>query len=98
MIYQSTAEYVNSAQSLQDKIARIDAVITLLLDNMAVAAAGNAEFKEYSLDDGQTRIRAVYNTIVDIERSIYSFERLKQLYINQLNGRITRLIDGRNFN
>lgn len=96
MIYNSAGVYVESAASIQEKIVRIDQVISaltiLLIDNSSAAL-----YKEYQLDDGQTKIRSVYNTPVDIGNSIRNMEQLKQMYINKLNGRTFRLVDGRNF-
>lgn len=95
--YDSSGVYIESGSSLSEKITRIDQVISaltvLLIDN-----AASANYKEYQLDDGQTKIRTVYSSPSDIQSSILAMERLKQNYINQLNGRVFRLRDARNFN
>lgn len=87
--------YVASASSLQAKITRIDSIITAL-EVMAVDAAATGNFEEYSLDDGQTKIRTVYRNMTDVEAAIEGFTKLKNKYINQLNGRGARLVDQRN--
>lgn len=96
MIYDSAAIYIDSAQTLEDKITRIDAVINAL-QTSALKAAETGNISEYSLDDGQTKIKTAYRDVVQVASSISAFERIKQTYINQLNGRVMRLMDQKNF-
>lgn len=97
MVYFDSADlYIEGATSLRDKITRIDAVIDALLTT-ATKAAANDNISEYSLNDGQTQIRTAYKGADQVFQSIAAFERLKQIYVNRLNGRSFRLIDGKNF-
>jgi len=96
MIYDSAAIYIDNAQTLEDKITRIDAVINALQIS-ALKAAETGNISEYSLDDGQTKIKTAYRDVVQVASSISAFERIKQTYINQLNGRVMRLMDQKNF-
>ena len=97
MVYfDSASVYIEGATSLRDKITRIDAVIEALLVT-ATSAAANDNISEYSLNDGQTQIRTAYKGTDQIFESINAFERLKQIYVNRLNGRSFRLVDGKNF-
>jgi hypothetical protein len=97
MVQYSSAEvYVSSATTIKEKIVRINAVIDALLTS-ALTAAANGHVKEYSLDDGQTKISTSYNSAKDVHDSIAAFERIKQYYLNQLNGRVIRLVDSKNF-
>lgn len=96
IIYDSAAIYIEIATTLKDKIAKIDAVITAL-ETSALTAAGKGAIQEYSLDDGQTKIRTVYRNAKEVADSISAFETIRQRYINQLNGRMTRLVDSKNF-
>lgn len=94
--FDSSSIYIDSATSLRAKIARIDAVIDALF-TVASTAAANGDISEYSLDDGQTKIRTVYKTAADVMSSIQVFETQRQTYINRLNGRSFRLMDSKNF-
>ena len=94
--YSSAFTYIDSATSLKDKICRIDAIIDALM-NTALSAAATDSFSEYVLDDGQTKIRATYKGTEAIFNSINTLERTKQLYVNRLNGRVFRLVDGQSF-
>jgi len=96
VIYDSAYIYIDSATSLKDKICKIDAIITALMAT-ALASATTDNFTEYVLDDGQTKIRATYKGTDAIFRSINVLERTKQIYINQLNGRVIRLVPGKSF-
>lgn len=96
VIYDSAAGYIESATTIEGRITAIEAIITALLTTAANAAA-NEYITEYSLDDGQTKIRTAYRGTAAIMASIKSFESLKQYYMNKVNGRVFRLVDGKNF-
>lgn len=96
MYYESADIYINEATSLRDKIKRIDDIITAL-ETSALKAASTGNINEYSLDDGQTKIRTVYRNAAEVAHSITAFETIKQRYLNQLLGRGVRLMDGKNF-
>lgn len=96
MIIITPIEYVESAESLRDKISRIDTIINSLF-NAAVKAAETGNYEEYNLDDGQTKIRARYKDGAAINASIQAFENMRTMYINRLNGREMRLVDSKNF-
>lgn len=59
----------------------------------ALAAADGEDTAEYMLDDGQTKIRASSRSLFDIQKSIVSYEALKQIYANRYNGYVTHLVD-----
>lgn len=92
MEYSDCIAYLATAQSNKDKIAKIDALI-VALEDAAVKAAVNEDVTEYSLDDGQTKIKKVFRGGVNIARAINDFERIRQRYINRLNGYGVQLID-----
>jgi len=97
MIYYDSADiYIESATSTRDKIIRIKAIITAL-ENSALKAAANGNISEYSLDDGQTKIRTAYRNPAEVANSITAFDTILQRYINKLNPRIVRLVDHKNF-
>ena len=94
--YESEQFYIESANSLRARITRIDAIITAL-ETTALRAAATGDLTEYSLDDGQTKIRTVYSTVESIIKAIKGFEQLRQMYIQRLTGRVVRLVDGKSF-
>lgn len=94
--YDSCGVYVQSQTTLAAKIAAIDAIIAAL-ENSALLAAGSEGVSEYQLNDGQTIIKQVYRGTAGISRAITDFETIKQRYINQLQGRMVRLVDSKNF-
>jgi len=96
VIYDSSLVYIQSATTIVGKIAKIDAIISALEDT-AIKSAVNEHITEYSLDDGQSKIRTIYRGTAAVLKSIQAFEQLKQMYVNRLNGRVTRLVDGKNF-
>lgn len=96
VIYDSAQIYIDSATSLKEKVARIDVIIDALLTTATKAAAGD-NISEYSLNDGQTQIRTTYKGADQVFESIRTFERLRQMYINRMNGHSFRLVDSKNF-
>jgi len=94
--YDSCGIYVQSKTTLLDKIAAIDAIIDML-ESTALTMAGNDNIQEYSLNDGQTIIKTIYKGSVGIASAIDDFERIRQRYVNRLNGRMHRAVDGKNF-
>lgn len=95
-IYDSAAIYLQTATSLTDKIAKIDAIIDALFV-AATTASSTDNITEYSLDDGQTKIRTVYRGSAGVFTAIRGFETMRNYYTNQLNGRMVRLVDSKNF-
>lgn len=96
VIYSTAGIYIASKSSIREKITAIDNIINLLLAE-AANSAGTESVSEYSLDDGQSKIRTLYRGSAGVMAAIASFERLKNYYVNQLNGRVVRLSDKTNF-
>lgn len=95
VVYDSAQKYIASAASNLEKITKIDEVIDALLATM-LTAAESGHIEEYQLNDGQTTIRTKYKDVQAIEASIYALERMKQIYVNRINGRSFRLVDEKN--
>lgn len=96
VVYESCAIYVESAKTLQDRLARIDAVL-LALEDTALRSAGNEDISNYLLDNGQTKIQAMYRDSASLAKAILAFEQIRERIIAKLNkSRCTRLVDQRN--
>tara|TARA_R110001632_G_scaffold183114_7_gene303223 strand:- start:596 stop:901 length:306 start_codon:yes stop_codon:yes gene_type:complete len=93
--YSSASKYIESATSLCDKITKLDAVLDALMTTVLDAASTDS-ITEYQLDDGQTKIKTIYKGAAGVLASINALERVKQIYVNRLNGRSFRMIDSRN--
>jgi len=96
VVFDSTYEYVSSCSSLQEKVRRLDVIILALMDSALKAAFAEGK-KEYWLDDGQIRTKIVRMSVEEMSNSILAMEKMKQMYLNQLNRRQVRLVDSRNF-
>jgi hypothetical protein len=95
-VYYSASDYVAEAESYQEKITRIDNVISVM-ESTLLKAAETGHISEYSLDDTQTKIKTVYRSPDEVLKSIRALESLKTLYKNRINGRTIRLVDSKNF-
>lgn len=78
-------------QTARDRVATINTIIDGLLAAQ-IAIAVDPTKQEYSLDDGQTKIRVVYKDLAAVASAIIVWERTKQMYLNQYNGRMSRLV------
>ena len=98
VIFQSISEFVNSGNFTnrkdlyRDRIRKIDLVIDGLLTN-ALDAASTNNIEEFSLNDGQTVIKTIYNGADDVFKSITVAEKLRTFYQNMITGHATRMID-----
>ena len=96
--FSSTKQYILSANSIADKIIAIDKVIEAMFLLMLEPEVIEKQYiSEYSLDDGQTKIKTVYRDLVEINNAIIALEKELERMYNKLNGRMVRLTDGKNF-
>jgi len=94
----SIPAYLESKTKLLDRIQAIDVLIDnaiLLMGTTVSGPAGN--ISSYELDDSQVRIKTGYRSMQEVEEGIRSLERMKQMYVNRLNGRAVVLQDKRTF-
>jgi len=97
IVYETCGLYVVAQKTIEDKIAAIDAVIDALIASSLDMAAKDS-IQEYSLNDGQTIIKTIYKGSVGIASAIRDFQRIRNVYVNQLNGgRMVRLVDSKAF-
>lgn len=91
--YMTISEYFESKSKLIGKIATYD----LLIEGMERAileATVSGNLTDYELDDGQMKVRARYRSITDMSNAMTGLMKLRQMYINQLNGRTVVLRGG----
>lgn len=91
--YDSCALYISSTQDPRERIKKIDLIIDMLMTT-GLSSAENADVNEYSLDDGQSKIKTVFNSPDKVISAINGFEKIRNIYINRINGRVTRLVPG----
>ncbi len=98
--YDSCSIFINSSTELQARITNIRLVMAALRAQRLAAALdpSMANIQEYQLDDGQSKIKTVYRSLSEINTAMHVLERELQDCYNQLNGRITRNVDGKNIN
>lgn len=87
------AEYIMNSSGIVDRYNRICLVITAL-ENQAILMASNAGVEEYSLDDGQTKIKTAYRSPEMVAKAINAFDAIRNRLHAQMTGtRIIRLSD-----
>lgn len=90
--FENITLYIETATCLKDKIIKLDAIIAALED-AALKGAETQDIDEYWLDDGQTKIKNVFRDPNAIFQAILNYDKMRQIYINRLNGRGMRLVD-----
>ena len=97
--YESCTSYISSATSIKEKIAKIDEIISAMLDASLVAAESNGDIQAYELDTGQSRINTTYKSMADLSLGIEKYKKLRDMYYAELQnrgGRVTRLMGSQN--
>jgi hypothetical protein len=89
-------QYLRTKSDIRAKIMAIDAIIIAMQEAMLEAGKGS-NITQYSLNDGQTVISATNRSVKDIVDAITGLEALRAMYVKQIKGGITRLVDGKNF-
>lgn len=79
------SEYIQSKDSLDAKIASIEALIDAMLLN-TIDTIGDSGTMAYSLDDGQVKISTQFRSTIDITKGVKSLETLLNMYINRRDG------------
>lgn len=96
--YDTILNYIDCSTGVNDEIARIDAIITALMDAELNSAINSGDIEEYSLDDGQTKVKTVIRDPEKITKSIAALERRKNHIINSnCIGRVVKLRDKDSF-
>lgn len=93
-VYFTCIDYIRCASNTKEKIERINAIIEALEDSMLEGAL-KANIEEYSIDDGQTKIKTVFRDVNQIEDAITALTRRKNKLINSCIGFRYGLQDGK---
>lgn len=93
------SEYISLKPDYSSRIAAIEQLIDKMLLSIAEQSGGGSlsGISEYQLDDGQIKIKTSYHSIAQVEAGINSLERLKNIYVNRMQGRFTILRDVNSF-
>lgn len=92
------AGYIVGKSTLATKIDAIEAIEAAMLANiLALELGGTAVQAMYELDDGQIRIKTGFQTVKELVAGLDALRRVKNIYINQFNGRTFVLQDKRTF-
>jgi len=100
IVYTSIPAILSSATGLQ---AQIDLIDTILVGMLLAINTANASghFESYKLDTGQTKNEVTYRSLGDLQKAYNDMFKTRQMVTAQLNnnrqGRIVRLVDGKNF-
>jgi hypothetical protein len=100
IVYTSISQYLETADSIKAKIDRLDTIILSMMDALARGVL-NGEKGGYRFEDSQVKIETEYRDQNAMVKTIEALERLKEMYRvimeKNANGRMTRLVDSKNF-
>ena len=80
------SQYIECKTTILDKINAINSMLDAL-ELKILDVTATSEFDEYSLDDGQMKVRTKYKSVDDVLAGLKALETLKQRYVNKYNGR-----------
>ena len=90
--FDTPRDYIENANSLKDKIRRIDQIIeSLMLSAADPSGSGNVE--EYSYNDGQTIVKSIYRSPKQMTEGIMAWQNIRSYYQRKLEGGVIRLQD-----
>lgn len=89
----SVESYIECKSTVADKIKAINVLIDKF-ELKLLEVGDSVSYDEYQLDDGQMKVRTKYRSANDVLNAINNLEKLKQRYVNRLNGRVTVLRSG----
>lgn len=91
--YMTIPQYIECKSKLIGKVATYD----ILIESMEAAlleATVSGHLAEYEIDDSMMRVRTRYRSITDMGNALNGLIRIRQYYINKINGRVTVLRGG----
>ena len=91
--FTSISQFFDCASKLIGKIATYDALIEAF-EKSILEATVSGQLLQYELDDSQTKLRVQYRNMNDMVSAMNGLIKLRQMYINQHNGRTTVLRGG----
>ena len=89
----TVSSYIECGQTYREKIQRIDNLINVF-ELKLLDVSESISYDEYALNDGQMNVRTKYRSSNDVLQAIDNLEKLKQRYVNKLNGRTVVLRSG----
>lgn len=94
--YRLVSVYLESLQTMYDRMQALDALIDQAILKMADNINGApANISYYELDDGQVRIKTNYRSMEDLAKGLKALETMKNMYLNRAHGRVSVLQDRR---
>lgn len=95
VLYFSLNANFQTCTSLEDRIAKIDAIIDELF-NTALRSVANGDVIEYDIDTGQTKQKVQYSSAMQVSNAIQAYENIRQRYVNKLLGNKWKVVGEKN--
>lgn len=90
--------YIQSKTVLLEKIQAMEVLEAAMMASMLDLLSGSfSNIGMYELDDGQIRIKTGFQTMKQLEEGLSGLRKIKNIYINQYNGRVSVAMDKRSF-
>ena len=91
--YMTISEYVEVKSKLIGKIATYDALIDAM-EKAIMTSTVSGHLVQVEVDDGMMKVRSNYRSVDSLTKAMTGLIRLREMYINQYNGRTVRLVGG----
>ncbi len=100
IVYTNIPAILQSCSTIQSRIAMLDQILNGM-ETAMLTATSTGQFESYKIDTGQTKNEVIYRSLPELQKAYQALLQTQQFLYARLNinrqGRITRLVDGKNF-
>ncbi len=100
IIFTNIPAILESCGSLEARVAMLDTILNGM-ETVILKATTTGQFELYRLDTGQTKNEVQYRSINELQLAYASILKIQQMLLTRINanrqGRVIRLVDGKNF-
>lgn len=100
VIFTNIPAILEACGTLEARIAMLDTILTGM-ESAMLKATTTGQFELYRLDTGQTKNEVQYRNINELQLAYANLLKIQQMLLTRLNanrqGRVIRMVDGKNF-
>jgi len=100
VIYTNIPAILEACGTLEARVAMLDTILSGM-ETAMLKATSTGQFEEYKVDTGQTKNEVRYRSIGELSEAYKNLLKIQEMLYTRINarrqGRIMRMVDGKNF-
>lgn len=100
VVYYNIPAILEACGTLEARVTMLDTILTGM-ETAMLKSTTTGQFELYRLDTGQTKNEVQYRSIDELTAAYASLLKIQQMLLTRINanrqGRVIRMVDGRNF-